>query len=141
MKAVTWEGVNEIGVREVPDPGIQNSGDVILKVTRTAVCGSDLHLIGGYVPAMEKGDVLGHEFMGEVVEVGPAVTKHKVGDRVVVASFIACGKCWYCENDLYSGCDNTNTNPAIPEELWGFSPGGIYGYSHALGGFLGSHAE
>jgi len=141
VKAVTWEGVNEIGVREVPDPRVQNSGDVILKVTRSSVCGSDLHLLGGYVPAMEKGDVIGHEFMGEVVEVGPAVTKHQVGDRVVVASFIGCGKCWYCEHGLFSACDNTNTNPAIAEELWGFTPGGIYGYSHALGGYMGSHAE
>ena len=141
MKVATWEGVNEIGVREVPDPVIRNSGDIIVKVARSVTCGSDLHLIGGYIPFMEKGDVLGHEFVGEVVEVGSGVTRHRVGDRVVVSSFIACGKCWYCRQELYSCCDNTNTNPAILEDLWGFAPGGCFGYSHALGGNAGSHAQ
>ncbi len=141
MKALTWDGVNDVGVHEVPDPQLRNDQDVILKVTRTVTCGSDLHLIGGYVPFMQAGDVLGHEFVGEVVEVGKAVTKHRVGDRVVVSSFIACGRCWYCSQELYSCCDNGNTNPAITEDLWGFAPGGCFGYSHALGGNAGSHAE
>nr|WP_196791985.1 zinc-dependent alcohol dehydrogenase [Motilibacter deserti] len=138
---MTWQGVNKLSVEKVPDPGIQNSHDVVLRVIRSAACGSDLHLLGGYIPAMEKGDVLGHEFLGEVVEVGPSVRKHKVGDRVVVSSFIACGKCWYCSKELYSLCDNGNTNPALTEFLWGSNPGGCFGYSHAMGGNAGSHAE
>jgi threonine dehydrogenase-like Zn-dependent dehydrogenase len=141
VKALMWTGVNELAVDEVPDPQIQNPGDVILRVRRTVTCGSDLHLIGGYIPFMQKGDVLGHEFLGEVVEVGPDVRKHKVGDRVVVCSFIACGRCWYCQNELYACCDNGNTNPGITEDLWGSAPGGCYGYSHAMGGWTGSHAD
>jgi threonine dehydrogenase-like Zn-dependent dehydrogenase len=141
VKAVTWAGVNELAVDDVPDPQIQSPGDVILKVRRTATCGSDLHLLGGYIPFMQKGDVLGHEFLGEVIEVGPDVRKHHVGDRVVVCSFISCGKCWYCKNELSSCCDNGNTNPGITEGLWGFAPGGCYGYSHAMGGWGGSHAD
>ncbi len=141
MKALLWEGVNRLSVQQVPDPGLVNEQDVIVKVTRTATCGSDLHLLGGYVPFMEAGDVLGHEFMGEVVEVGRQVRRHAVGDRVVVASYIACGRCWYCKQGLYSCCDNSNTNPAITEGAWGSAPGGLYGYSHATGGFAGSHAE
>ena len=136
-----WTGVNELAVEDVPDPQIQNPGDVILKVRRTVTCGSDLHLLGGYIPFMQKGDVLGHEFLGDVVEVGPDVRNHHVGDRVVVCSFIACGSCWYCKNELYSCCDNGNTNPGITEGLWGFAPGGCYGYSHAMGGWVGSHAD
>jgi threonine dehydrogenase-like Zn-dependent dehydrogenase len=141
VKALLWEGVNEVGYREVPDPEMRNDRDVILKVNRTVTCGSDLHLLGGYIPFMRKGDVLGHEFLGEVVEVGKAVTKHRVGDRVVVSSFISCGQCWYCRNELYSCCDNGNTNPAITEAMWGYAPGGCFGYSHAMGGFAGSHAQ
>jgi threonine dehydrogenase-like Zn-dependent dehydrogenase len=141
VKALCWEGVNELAVRDVPDPRIRNEQDIIVKVRKTVTCGSDLHLIGGYIPFMSRGDVLGHEFVGEVVEVGPQVRHHKVGDRVVVSSFISCGRCWYCSQQLYSLCDNGNTNPAITEELWGSSPGGCYGYSHAMGGFAGSHAE
>lgn len=141
MRALTWQGVNRLEVVDVPDPQLVNDHDAIVKVTRTTTCGSDLHLIGGYIPAMEKGDVIGHEFMGEVVEVGPRVSKHHVGDRVVVSSFIACGTCWYCEQELYSLCDNGNTSPYVTEKLWGFAPGGVHGYSHALGGFAGSHAE
>ncbi len=141
MKALTWQGINELEVIDVPDPEIRNDGDVILKVRRTVACGSDLHLLGGYIPFMEKGDVLGHEFLGEVVEAGPAVTRHRVGDRVAVSSFIACGKCWFCSQQLFSSCDNTNTNPAITEALWGQAPGGCFGYSHALGGNAGSHAD
>jgi len=141
VKGLIWTGVNELAVEDVPDPQIQNPGDVILRVRRTVTCGSDLHLIGGYIPFMQKGDVLGHEFLGEVVEVGPDVRNHRVGDRVVVCSFIACGSCWYCQHELYSCCDNGNTNPAITEGLWGFAPGGCYGYSHAMGGWVGSHAD
>ncbi|ADB31045.1 Alcohol dehydrogenase GroES domain protein [Kribbella flavida DSM 17836] len=141
MKALVWTGVNETSVEEVPDPVIQNPGDVILKVTRTVTCGSDLHLLGGYIPFLEKGDVLGHEFVGEVIEVGSEVRRHRIGDRVVVCSFVSCGRCWYCKNELYSSCDNGNTNPGITDLLWGSNPGGCYGYSHAMGGFAGSHAD
>jgi threonine dehydrogenase-like Zn-dependent dehydrogenase len=141
VKALLWTGVNETSVEEVPDPQIQDPQDIIVRVTRTVTCGSDLHLIGGYIPFMQKGDVLGHEFIGEVVEVGPEVRTHHVGDRVVVCSFISCGRCWYCKNELYSLCDNGNSNPAITELLWGANPGGCFGYSHAMGGFAGSHAD
>ncbi|GIJ45463.1 glutathione-dependent formaldehyde dehydrogenase [Virgisporangium aliadipatigenens] len=141
MKALCWNGVNDVGVREVPDPRIRNSGDVIVKVRRSTTCGSDLHLLGGYIPFMRKGDVLGHEFLGEVVEVGDGVRNHAVGDRVVVSSFVSCGRCRYCRNQEFSLCDNGNTNPAITEGMWGAAPGGCYGYSHAMGGFAGSHAE
>jgi threonine dehydrogenase-like Zn-dependent dehydrogenase len=141
VKAVTWRGVNEVGVETVEDPTILNSHDIILEVGLTVTCGSDLHLLGGYIPAMRSGDVLGHEFMGRVVEVGSGVTRHEVGDRVVVCSFISCGRCWYCRNQLWSLCDNGNPDPAITEGLWGFAPGGCYGYSHALGGWAGSHAD
>jgi threonine dehydrogenase-like Zn-dependent dehydrogenase len=141
VKALTWQGTNKLSVETVPDPQIRNTGDAILRVRRTVTCGSDLHLLGGYIPFMRSGDVLGHEFVGEVVETGPGVTRHSVGDRVVVSSFISCGRCWYCANELYSLCDNTNTNPAITETLWGAAPGGCFGYSHAMGGFAGSHAE
>ena len=141
MRAATWTGVNEVSVETVPDPQLLNDHDVILKVRQTTTCGSDLHLLGGYIPFMRAGDVLGHEFMGEVVEVGAGVRERKVGDRVVVNSFIACGTCWYCRQELYSLCDNGNPNPGITEGLWGQSPGGCFGYSHAMGGFAGSHAE
>jgi threonine dehydrogenase-like Zn-dependent dehydrogenase len=141
MKALCWTGVNKTAVETVPDPKLINSHDIIVKVRLSSVCGSDLHLLGGYVPAMRDGDILGHEFMGEVVEVGSAVTKHNVGDRVVVCSFISCGKCWYCQHGQTSLCDNGNPNPAIAETAWGSSIGGCYGYSHALGGFAGSHAD
>jgi threonine dehydrogenase-like Zn-dependent dehydrogenase len=141
VKALLWTGVNETSVEEVPDPQIQDPQDIIVRVTRTVTCGSDLDLIGGYIPFMQKGDVLGHEFIGEVVEVGPEVRTHHVGDRVVVCSFISCGRCWYCKNELYSLCDNGNSNPAITELLWGANPGGCFGYSHAMGGFAGSHAD
>ncbi|SDY80359.1 Threonine dehydrogenase [Micromonospora pattaloongensis] len=141
MKALCWEGVNEVAVEQVPDPQLLNAQDAIVRVRRSVTCGSDLHLLGGYIPFMKQGDVLGHEFLGEVVEVGSEVRKHKVGDRVVVCSFVSCGRCWFCEQGLFSCCDNGNTNPAITETLWGFAPGGCYGYSHALGGLAGSHAE
>ncbi|MGL5930543.1 MAG: zinc-dependent alcohol dehydrogenase [Dermatophilaceae bacterium] len=141
MRALTWRGVNEVGVEHVDEPRILNDQDVIVKVRATASCGSDLHLIGGYVPMMRAGDVLGHEFMGEVVEVGKAVRHRRVGERVVVCSFIACGRCWYCAHELPSLCDNGNVNPGIAEGVWGFSPGGCFGYSHVVGGWAGSHAE
>jgi threonine dehydrogenase-like Zn-dependent dehydrogenase len=140
MKAVTWRGVNEIGVEDVPEPTMLNEHDIILEVGLSATCGSDLHLVGGYIPAMRAGDVLGHEFMGTVAEVGRGVTKHRVGDRVVVVSFTSCGQCWYCRQGLFSLCDNGNPNPGITEALWGQSIGGCYGYSHAMGGWAGSHA-
>jgi threonine dehydrogenase-like Zn-dependent dehydrogenase len=110
-------------------------------VRLSSVCGSDLHQISGYIPALRAGDVIGHEFLGEVVEVGSNVKRHQVGDRVVVCSVIACGKCWYCQHELWSACDNGNTNPGITEAMWGQHPAGIFGYSHAMGGFKGSHAE
>jgi len=141
VKALCWQGVNKLSVEQVPDPELRNSGDAIVKVSRTVTCGSDLHLIGGYIPFMRQGDVLGHEFIGEIVEVGDGVRRHSVGDRVVVSSFVSCGRCWYCRNEQYSLCDNGNTNPAITESMWGAAPGGCYGYSHAMGGFAGSHAE
>lgn len=141
MKALCWQGINRLSVERVPDPRIINQQDAIIKVHLSSVCGSDLHQIGGYIPAMRKGDVIGHEFMGEVIAVGERVEKHSVGDRVVVCSIIACGCCWYCRQGLFSCCDNSNTNPAITEILWGYPTAGAFGYSHALGGFMGSHAE
>ncbi len=141
MKALCWQGVNQLGVEDVEEPRLLDPEDVILKVGLSTTCGSDLHLLGGYIPAMRAGDVIGHEFMGEVVEVGRDVRHHRVGDRVVVSSFIACGRCWYCRQRLFSLCDNGNPNPAITEALWGYSPGGCFGYSHALGGFAGAHAQ
>ncbi len=141
MKALCWTGVNKTAVEDVDEPKILNDHDVILKVRLSTTCGSDLHLLGGYIPMMRAGDVLGHEFMGEVVDAVKAVAKHRVGDRVVVSSFIACGRCWYCSRQQYSLCDNGNPNPAITEGMWGASIGGCFAYSHALGGFAGSHAE
>ena len=141
MKAVCWAGVDELSVETVPDPQLLNAQDAIVKVRLSAVCGSDLHVLGGYLPTMRAGDVLGHEFLGEVVEVGSAVSRRRVGERVVVCSFISCGQCWYCKNELFSLCDNGNPNPGVAESLWGQAPGGCFGYSHALGGFAGSHAD
>jgi threonine dehydrogenase-like Zn-dependent dehydrogenase len=141
VRALTWTGVNETSVETVDDPTILNDQDVIVKVHLSTTCGSDLHLLGGYIPTMRSGDVLGHEFMGEIVEVGSAVRERKIGERVVVCSFVACGRCWYCTHELYSLCDNGNPNPAITETLWGSPIGGCFAYSHALGGFAGSHAD
>ncbi|QNE44052.1 glutathione-dependent formaldehyde dehydrogenase [Frigoribacterium sp. NBH87] len=141
MRALVWNGVNDLRVEQVDEPRLLNAHDAIVKVSLTTSCGSDLHLLGGYVPTMRSGDVLGHEFVGEVVEVGSAVRRHAVGDRVVVNSFIACGRCWYCRQEQYSLCDNGNPNAGIAESLWGQSPGGCFGYSHAVGGWAGSHAE
>ena len=141
MKANCWLGKKKVEVQTVPDPRILNDGDAIVKVTSTAICGSDLHLYNGLIPSMQKGDVLGHEFMGEVVEVGPAVKKLKVGDRVVVPFPIACGKCTMCREQLFSLCENSNPNAWMAEALWGHSPSGLFGYSHVLGGFAGGQAE
>ena len=141
MKALCWTGINKLEIQEVPEPTIVNSHDAIVKVLLTTTCGSDLHLLAGYIPTMRAGDVIGHEFLGEIVEVGSSVTDRRVGDRVTVCSFISCGQCSYCRRGLWSLCDNSNPNWGIPEKLWGGAPGGCYGYSHALGGFAGSHAD
>jgi threonine dehydrogenase-like Zn-dependent dehydrogenase len=141
MKATCWMGKRSVEVRDVPDPQILNSRDAIVRVTSTAICGSDLHLYNGFVPGMEKGDVVGHEFMGEVVDIGPEVRNLTVGDRVVVPFPIACGNCWHCQHGFYSTCENSNPNAWMAATLWGHSPSGIYGYSHLLGGFAGGQAE
>jgi threonine dehydrogenase-like Zn-dependent dehydrogenase len=141
MRANCWYGTRNVQVTDVPDPKILNPRDAIVKVTSTAICGSDLHLYNGFVPTMKRGDVLGHEFMGEVVEVGKGVNNLTVGDRVVVPFPIACGHCAQCERDLYSLCENSNPNAWMAEKLWGYSPCGIFGYSHLLGGFAGGQAE
>lgn len=133
MKALCWNGVNRVDVERMPDPEIVNEQDAIVKVKLSSVCGSDLHQISDYIPTMRAGDVIGHEFLGEVVEVGPRVHKHSVGDRVVVCSVIACRRCFFCEKGLFSLCENGNTNPAITEYMWGQHPAGIFGYSHAWG--------
>ena len=141
MKANCWMGKKDVQVEEVPDPKILNPHDAIVQITSTAICGSDLHLYNGFVPTMEKGDILGHEFMGEVVEVGREVKNLKVGDRVVVPFPIACGDCCRCESHLFSVCENSNPNAWMAEKLWGHSPAGIFGYSHMLGGYAGGQAE
>lgn len=141
MRALCWNGVNDLRVESVPDPEILNPRDVILKVKLSTTCGSDLHFIDGYIPTMREGDVIGHEFMGEIVDVGKEVRKVKKGDRVVVPSFICCGSCWYCRHDLYSLCDNTNPKGELQEPVFGYPTAGIYGYTHAFGGYAGSHAE
>jgi len=141
MRATCWEGAKHIKVESVPDPKILNSNDAIVRITSTAICGSDLHLFNGFMPTMEHGDILGHEFMGEVVEVGRGVKKLKVGDRVVVPFPIACGACWSCQNGLTSLCENSNPNAWIAEKMMGHSPAGVFGYSHMLGGFAGGQAE
>jgi len=141
MKATCWTGRNSVSVEDVPDPKILNARDAIVRITSTAICGSDLHLYDGYVPTMQKGDVLGHEFMGEVMEIGRDVSNLKTGDRVVVPFPIACGDCNACDAQAYSLCENSNPNAWMAEKLWGFSPAGIFGYSHMLGGFAGGQAQ
>lgn len=141
MKALCWFGKNDVRVETVPDPKILNPRDAIIRITRTAICGSDLHLYDGYIPTMEKGDVLGHEFMGEVVEVGRENKKLKIGDRVVVPFTISCGHCFFCQRELWSLCDNSNPNAWMAEKLYGFSPAGLFGYSHMMGGYAGGQAE
>jgi len=141
MKANCWYGKQDMRVVDVPDPKILNKKDAIVKVSSTAICGSELHLYNGFVPTMEKGDIMGHEFMGEVVEVGPEVKQRRVGDRVVVAFPISCGECFFCKKELYSLCENSNPNAWMAEKFFGHSPAGIYGYSHLTGGFAGGQAE
>jgi threonine dehydrogenase-like Zn-dependent dehydrogenase len=141
MKAVCWQGIGKVGVEHVPEPRILNPRDAIVKVTRAAICGSDVHLYDGYVPGMLRGDILGHEFMGEVVEVGSAISNLAVGDRVVVPFPISCGNCFFCEREMFSLCENSNPNANLAEKFWGHSPAGIFGYSHLLGGYAGGQAE
>ena len=141
MKALCWEGKHNISVKNVHDPHIINPHDAVIKVTTAAICGSDLHLYNGVIPTMEKGDIMGHETMGEVVEVGSMVNNIKVGDRIVVAFDIGCGSCNHCHDGEYSCCDNTNPNFIIPEKLYGYSGSGIFGYSHMYGGYAGGQAE
>ena len=141
MKANCWMGTRHVEVEDVPDPKILNPRDAIVRITSTAICGSDLHLYNGFVPSMKRGDVLGHEFMGEVVELGKGVKNLTVGDRVVVPFPIACGHCLQCEREMYSLCENSNPNAWMAEKMWGYSPCGIFGYSHMLGGYAGGQAE
>jgi threonine dehydrogenase-like Zn-dependent dehydrogenase len=141
MKALCWYGTNDVRISKVPDPTILNPRDVIIKVRLTAICGSDLHLYDGFIPTMRRGDILGHEFMGDVVEVGKGNTKLKIGDRVVVPFTISCGRCFFCERDLWSLCDNSNPNAWMAEKLYGYSPSGLFGYSHLFGGYAGGQAE
>jgi threonine dehydrogenase-like Zn-dependent dehydrogenase len=141
MRANVWSGRNTVQVENVPDPQILNSRDAIVKITSTAICGSDLHLYDGYIPTMEKGDILGHEFMGEVVETGGGVSRLQVGDRVVVPFPIACGSCWHCQHELYSLCENSNPNAGMAEKMFGHTTAGIFGYSHLTGGYAGGQAE
>jgi threonine dehydrogenase-like Zn-dependent dehydrogenase len=141
MKAACWMGTRDVRVESVPDPQILNSRDAIVRVTNTAICGSDLHLYNGFIPSMRKGDVVGHEFMGEVVEVGKDVRNLARGDRVVVPFPIACGQCEQCRREMFSLCENSNPNAWMAEKLWGYSPCGIFGYSHMLGGYAGGQSE
>ena len=143
MKAVTWCGKYKVSVDNVPDPKILNPRDAIVKVTSTCICGSDLHLYDGFIPTMKRGDILGHEFMGEVVEAGPAIPKDKLkpGDRVIVPFTIACGNCFFCKRELWSCCDNSNPNAWMAEKLMGYSPAGLFGYTHMMGGYAGGQAE
>jgi threonine dehydrogenase-like Zn-dependent dehydrogenase len=141
MKAICWHGSNDVRLDSVPEPKILDKRDAVVKVTATAICGADLHLMHGYIPSMEPGDILGHEFMGEVAAVGTDVPNLKSGDRVVVPFAIACGACFFCQHKLTSLCDNTNPNAAAQEKLYGASTSGIFGYSHLFGGYAGGQAE
>jgi threonine dehydrogenase-like Zn-dependent dehydrogenase len=141
MKALCWYGTNDIRVERVPDPKILNPRDAIIKVTLTAICGSDLHLLDGFIPTMKRGDILGHEFMGEVVDVGRENKKLKIGDRVVVPFTIACGGCFFCERGMWAACDNSNPNAWMLEKAYGYSGSGLFGYSHMMGGYAGGQAE
>jgi threonine dehydrogenase-like Zn-dependent dehydrogenase len=141
MRAVCWRGVQRVAVETVPDPHVINPRDAIVRITSTAICGSDLHLYNGFIPGMAPGDVLGHEFMGEVVEVGPGVTNLRAGDRVVVPFNIACGGCFFCQKTMWSLCDNSNPNSRLLERAYGYSGSGLFGYSHLYGGYAGGQAE
>jgi threonine dehydrogenase-like Zn-dependent dehydrogenase len=141
MKANCWYSKHDVRVEEVSEPKILNRRDAIVRITSTAICGSDLHLYNGFIPTMEKGDILGHEFMGEVVEIGSEVKNLSTGDRVVASFPISCGNCFFCQKQMFSLCENSNPNAPIAQKLFGHSPAGIYGYSHMLGGFAGGQAE
>jgi len=141
MRAICWHGKSDVRVDTVPDPKIEDPRDAIVRITSTCICGSDLHLYDGYMPTMEAGDVLGHEPMGIVEEVGKSVTNLKPGDRVVVPFTISCGTCWFCERQLYSLCDKSNPNAEIARKAMGQSPAGLFGYSHMLGAYPGGQAE
>jgi len=141
MRANVWSGRNTVQVENVPDPKLLNDRDAIVKITSTAICGSDLHMYDGYIPTMKKGDILGHEFMGEVVEVGRGVSNLQAGDRVVVPFPIACGDCWFCRHELYAACENSNPNGGLAEKMFGHPTAGIFGYSHLTGGYAGGQAE
>jgi threonine dehydrogenase-like Zn-dependent dehydrogenase len=141
MKAVCWYGTHDVRVEHVPEPKILNCRDALIRITSSAICGSDLHLYDGYIPTMQKGDILGHEFMGEVLEVGKDVPNLKKGDRVVVPFTICCGRCFYCQKGLWSLCDNSNPNAPMAERMYGQSGAGLFGYSHMFGGFAGGQAQ
>ena len=141
MKAVCWEGTNRVAVQNVPDPSIINPRDAVVRVTSTAICGSDLHLLDGFIPTMEKGDILGHEFMGIVEETGHGVKNLKKGDRVIVPFPIACGACYFCTHGLFSCCDNSNPNAWLAEKFYGYTTAGLFGYSHMTGGYAGGQAQ
>ena len=141
MKATCWYGIQDVRVEEVPDPAILNPRDAIVRITSSAICGSDLHLYDGYIPTMASVDILGHEFMGEIVEVGPRVSNLKVGDRVVVPFPIACGNCFFCERGEFSLCENSNPNAWMAEKMYGHSNAGLFGCSHLTGGYAGGQAE
>ena len=141
MQALCWYGKNDMRVEQVPDPKILNRSDAIIRISSTAICGSDLHLYNGLMPMMEKGDIIGHEFMGEVVDVGSDVKNLRLGDRVVASFPISCGRCFFCQEQMFSLCENSNPNAGLAETLMGHSPAGIYGYSHLLGGYAGGQAE
>ncbi|HEX5634978.1 MAG TPA: zinc-dependent alcohol dehydrogenase, partial [Gemmatimonadales bacterium] len=141
MRATTWQGKWAVDMQRVPDPVIVNPGDLVMRVTHTAICGSDIHLYNGVVPGMRRGDILGHEPVGEVMEIGPGVTRHRVGDRIAVAPVIACGRCEYCRRDEFSLCDNTNPNARMQEKLHTYATAGVFGFTHLHGGYPGAQAE
>ncbi len=141
MKALCWHGQSDVRIDQVPDPVLKHPTDILVQVTSTAICGSDLHLFDGYMPEMKNGDVLGHEFMGKVIDIGSAVQHIKVGDRVVVPFCISCGECWFCQNGLTSCCDNSNPGAEKARKLMGHAPAGLFGYSHLTGGYSGGQAE
>ena len=141
MKALCWHGKHDIRCDTVPDPAIEHPRDAIIKVTSCAICGSDLHLFDGFVPGMEKGDIMGHEFMGEVVEVGAENTRLKVGDRVVVPFTIICGECDQCRRGNFSVCERTNRNKSTADKVFGHATAGLFGYTHLTGGYASGQAE